>query len=319
MRAAIPNLLLGNAIVLKHAENVIGCGIALQEIIDQATQLEVFQQIVIDLSLSEFIIKHPSIAAVTLTGSNRAGAIVAKQAGEVCKKCVLELGGSDAYIIRYDTDIDSTAKQIVLVRMSNTGQVCISPKRLIVDHSIKAQFEQAIVKYVKLLNVGDPLQSNTTMGPMARKDLRDNLHQQVQSTIAQGAQCLTGGKILDNNQGFYYQPTVLTNVTDEMTAFKEELFGPVISITESSTDEHAIDLANCSQFGLGSGIFTKDIQLAKSIARYKIEAGMCFINQCVASHRALPFGGVKQSGYGRECATEALRELANVKTILIGE
>ncbi len=319
LRAAIPNLLIGNGIVLKHAENVIGAGYAIESIIFEATGLNIFKNIAIDLSLSEHIIKHPDIAAVTLTGSNRAGAIVAKQAGEVCKKAVLELGGSDAYIIRADVDVDEVAKHIVKVRMANAGQVCISPKRLIVDVSIKEVFEKAILEAVKTIKMGNPLDDETTMGPMARADLRDNLNRQIAKSIDQGARLLIGGKEVpsENEHVVYYEPTVLTNVTSEMTAFQEELFGPVISIIVSHNDEEAISLANQSQYGLGSGIFTQDIDYAKKVARHRIEAGMCFINQCVASHPALPFGGVKQSGYGRECSVEALRELANVKTVLV--
>lgn len=254
------------------------------------------------LNLSEYVIKHDAVAAVTLTGSNKAGSIVAKQAGEVCKKSVLELGGSDPYIIRADVDVDEVAKKIVQVRMTNAGQVCISPKRLIVDARIKKDFEAAVVCCVNRMNVGNPNNPSTTIGPMARGDLRDNLHAQVKQCESEGATLLTGGQKLDYESGVFYAPTVLSDVTPEMTAFKEELFGPVIAIIESRSDEEAIELANQSQFGLGSGIFTQDIDLAQQMARHDIQAGMCFINSCVASHPALPFGGVKQSGYGRECS-----------------
>ncbi|WP_440651854.1 aldehyde dehydrogenase family protein [Cysteiniphilum sp. 19S12-1] len=319
-RAAIPNILIGNGIVLKHAENVIGSACAIESLFTQAIGQLILSNVVIDLAHSEHIIKHRDIAAVTLTGSNRAGSIVAKQAGEVCKKTVLELGGSDAYIIRRDVDVEAVAKEIVHVRMLNSGQVCISPKRLIVDKSIKVAFEKAVLNAISKINIGDPLAENTTMGPMARLDLRDNLHRQIEVSIEQSAKLLTGGKFLeiDNAQGFYYAPTVLTDVTPSMLAFQEEMFGPVIAISYSGSDEEAIELANNSQYGLGSAIFTKDIEYAKEVAEKRIEAGMCFINQCVASHPALPFGGVKQSGYGRECSLEALRELANIKTVLIG-
>ncbi|WHN65329.1 aldehyde dehydrogenase family protein [Cysteiniphilum sp. QT6929] len=319
-RAAIPNILIGNGIVLKHAENVIGSACAIEALLTEAIELPLLKNVVIDLAHSEHIIKHCDIAAVTLTGSNRSGSVVAKQAGEVCKKTVLELGGSDAYIIRKDINVEEVAKEIVNVRMLNSGQVCISPKRLIVDKSIKVVFEQAVLNAVNEIVVGDPLAENTTMGPIARADLRDNLHRQIEESIAQGAKLLTGGHFLetDNAKGFYYAPTVLTDVTPSMQAFQEELFGPVIAISYAGNDEEAIELANNSKYGLGSAIFTKDIKYAKEVAEKRIEAGMCFINQCVASHPALPFGGVKQSGYGRECSQEALRELANIKTVLIG-
>ncbi len=320
-RVAIPNLLLGNALVLKHAENVIGSGYALESIIETATAplgCKVFKNVVIDLNLSNYIICHDAVAAVTLTGSNRAGSVVASQAGKACKKSVMELGGSDPYIIRSDVDLDEIVKHITSVRMSNAGQVCISPKRLIVNESIKDAFEQAIVREVQKIVLGNPNDPLVTMGPMARKDLRDTLHKQVQKSLQEGASLLAGGKVIDNEHGCFYTPTVLTDVTENMTAFKEELFGPVIAITISTSDEEAIALANKSPFGLGSGIFTKDIKWAQRIARHEIHAGMCFINTCVSSHPALPFGGVKQSGYGRECSKEALHELANIKTVLIG-
>jgi len=317
LRASIPSLLLGNGIVLKHARNVLGSAQALSELIQECTSSNIFQNIIINEELSEYTIKHDIIAAITLTGSNRAGSIVAKQAGEVCKKVILELGGSDAYIIRHDVDIDEVAKQIVTVRTRNAGQECISPKRIIVDQTIKKEFEQKVVHYMNSIKIGNPSNEQTMMGPIARSDLRDTLHQQVQKTIEEGAQLLCGGKFLQIDHGYYYVPTVLTNVTSNMTAFQEELFGPVLSIIGSKNDEHAIELANSSQYGLGSGIFTKNIGLAKEIAAHKIEAGMCFINQCVASHPALPFGGIKQSGYGRECAQESLQELANIKTVLV--
>jgi len=320
LRGAIPTLLLGNAVILKHAENVIGCGYFLEKLIQQATQsteCEVFKNIVIDLSLSEFVIKHDAVVAVTLTGSNRAGSIVAKHAGEACKKSVLELGGSDPYIIRSDVNINDVAEKVTKARMVNAGQVCISPKRLIVDRQIKSAFEQAVVECVNQIKVGDPNDKASTMGPMARADLREHLHAQVMQSQREGARLLVGGEFINDKEGLFYAPTVLSDVTSSMTAFKEELFGPVMVIIESSSDEEAIELANQSQFGLGSGIFTQDIALAHHMARYDIQAGMCFINECVNSHPALPFGGIKQSGYGRECAEAALHELANAKTVLI--
>lgn len=318
-RATIPNLLLGNGIVLKHAENVIGAGYAIESILQQATGLSILKNIVIDLSLSEYLIAHHDIAAVTLTGSKRAGSTVAKKAGEACKKVVLELGGSDAYIIRKDVDVEKVAKQIVTVRMANAGQVCISPKRLIVDKAIKQAFEEAVVNAVAKIKVGNPQAHDTDVGPMARVDLRNALKQQIAMSVKQGAKLLIGGCEIPSKTPnvAYYQPTVLTDVTKGMVAFTEELFGPVISIIVSNDDEDAIELANASQYGLGSGIFTQDIELAKQIAKHRIEAGMCFINQCVTSHPALPFGGIKQSGFGRECSVEALRELANIKTIVV--
>ena len=319
-RSAIPSLLLGNGIILKHAENVIGSGYAIEAIIRKASGIDIFKNIVIDLALSPQIIKHKYIAAVTLTGSNRAGKIVAGEAGKVCKKALLELGGSDAYILRKDIDIEAVAGHIVSARMANAGQVCISPKRLIVDVSIKAAFENALIKNIKSIKIGDPKKTETMMGPMARRGLRDNVHRQVCATVDEGAKLLTGGQPVAtaHADSLYYAPTVLTDVLPTMTAFKEEVFGPVICISVSYDDQEAVTLANASQYGLGGGIFTRDIALAEKIAKYDIEAGMCFINQCVTSHPALPFGGIKASGYGRECSSEAFRELANIKTVVCG-
>ncbi|WP_162902195.1 aldehyde dehydrogenase family protein [Facilibium subflavum] len=316
-RAAISNLLLGNTIVLKHAENVIGCSYAISSLIHQAVGEEVLKPVVIDLSLSQKIIEHPKIAAITFTGSPKVGRVIASQAGAVGKKLVLELGGSDPYIIREDIDIESVAKHITQVRMANAGQVCVSRKRLIVDSKIKQDFEKAILHYVEQIPVGHPKLQSTLMGPMAKMSLLKQLDQQIKQSIEQGAKLLAGGHALSDQSGFYYAPTVLTDVTSKMTAFVEELFGPVITIIESQDDAEAIKLANDSVYGLGSGIFSKDIKLAQKIAYEDIEAGMCFVNKCVASHPAMPFGGVKASGYGRECSIEGLHELANIKTVLV--
>ncbi len=318
-RALIPNLLLGNAFILKHAENVIGCANMIEKIVANAVpHYHVMKSIVIDLSLSDYIIKHDDVAAVTLTGSNRAGSAVAKAAGEVCKKSVMELGGSDPYIIREDADIEYAAKTCVQTRLMNAGQVCISPKRLIVDHKIKDDFEKAVIEQIKQVKVGDPTDEANDMGPMARQDLLETLDKQVQNSVDQGAKLVLGGEKLEGD-GVYYAPTLLTDVKPGMDAFDQELFGPVLTIIESEDDKHAIELANQSPFGLGSGIFSQDVDYAHRIAQHCIQAGMCFVNKCVGSHPALPFGGVKQSGYGRECSIEALRELANVKTVLIND
>ena len=318
LRSIIPSILLGNVVILKHAENVIESGYRIEYLIHESTGLSILKNIVINFNLSEYIIKHPMVSAVTFTGSNKVGSIIARQAGEVCKKVILELGGSDAYIIRKDVNIKEVADHIVKTRMLNAGQVCISPKRLIVDKSIQYDFEKEILESVHRIKMGDPFNPEYSMGPLAKYNVRDNLDNQVKKSIQQGAKLIYGGHIIkEQPNGLYYSPTILTNVTTEMVAFKEELFGPVIVITISENDDHAIQLVNTSIYGLGGGIFTNDIPFAKKVAKYHIESGMCFINQCVSSHPALPFGGIKQSGYGRECSVEALRELANIKTILI--
>jgi len=256
------------------------------------------------------------IAAVTLTGSEAAGIAVASTSGGVLKKNVLELGGSDAFIVLADADLAAAAQTAARARFQNTGQSCIAAKRFIVVESVAQEFERKFVEAAAKLRVGDPLDAQTQVGPMARGDLRDALQQQVRDSIAMGAQVLLGGKPRDG-KGYYYETTIITNVTPEMPIFREETFGPVAAVIRARDTEHAIELANDSDFGLGGNLWTSNIELARKLAR-RIESGNVFINGMTASDPRLPFGGVKRSGYGRELSSFGIREFVNIQTVWIG-
>lgn len=318
MRFAAPNLMLGNAGLLKHAPNSMGTALAIEELfLEAGFPKNLFRSLIIDVDLAPFVIHHPHIAGITLTGSNKAGQSVAKEAGIALKKLVLELGGSDPYVILADADLDEAAQQCVSSRLGiNAGQSCISAKRLIVVDKIKAQFEQLIIEKAKTYIMGDPHDVKTNLGPMAREDLRTKLHDQVQRSIAKGAQCVLGGT-LPKGTGYFYPATVLLNVSIDSPAFQEELFGPVICITGAKDEDDALTMANNSEFGLGSAIFTADIEKGEKYARDKLNAGTCAVNTFVASDPRLPFGGIKQSGYGRELSLEGMREFANIKTVVV--
>lgn len=317
MRFAIPNLMVGNAGLLKHAPNSTGTAILIEDLILKAGfPTGLFRSLIMDVSHSPFVIHHPAVMGITLTGSNLAGQRVAKEAGHALKKVVLELGGSDPYIILEDADLELAAEQCVRSRLNNTGQVCIAAKRLIVVEKIKAAFEALVLEKAKKYTMGNPMDSTTTLGPMARDDLRQKLHDQVQRAIAAGARCALGG-VLPERQGFYYPATVLTEVTVDSPAFHEELFGPVICIVNAKDEVDAIRLANMTEFGLAGAIFTRDLAKGERLAREEINAGTCAVNTLVASDPRLPFGGIKQSGYGRELSIEGMREFVNIKTIII--
>lgn len=266
--------------------------------------------------MASFVIHHPHIAGVTLTGSNLAGQSVATEAGAALKKVVLELGGSDPYVILEDADLELAAEQCVLSRLSNAGQVCIAAKRMIVVKSVQPAFEALVLEKAKAYVMGDPQDPTTRLGPMAREDLRSKLHEQVQRSIASGARCLLGGTLPDR-KGYYYPATVLTDVTVNSPAFLEELFGPVIGIITAEDEDHAICLANTTEFGLAGAIFTNDLVKGERLARDNIHAGTCAVNTLVASDPRLPFGGIKQSGYGRELSIEGMHEFVNIKTIIV--
>lgn len=316
-RFLAPALAAGNCGVLKHASNVPGCALAIEEIVKQAGFPDnVFKTLLISSSSVEKVIEHKRIQAVTLTGSNAAGSKVAQKAGELIKKTVLELGGSDAYVVLEDADLDLAVKACVDGRLLNSGQSCIAAKRFIV---VKPLLEKFTEKYIDLMRVkimGDPLNEKTEVGPQARVDLRNELHKQVTDSIRAGAECRLGGKITDEKTAFY-PPTVLTNVKKGMPAFDEELFGPVAAIIEASDETHAISLANDSVFGLGGAIFTKDVKRGEHIAANLMQSGSCFVNAFVKSDPRLPFGGIKQSGYGRELGLFGIREFVNIKTVYI--
>jgi len=317
LRFAIPNLMLGNAGLLKHAPNSTGAALFIEKLLLKAGYPEnLFRSLVIDIDLVPFIISHPHVMGVTITGSNKAGRSVAIEAGSALKKVVLELGGSDPYIILEDADLELAVEQCVSSRLNNAGQVCIAAKRLIVDEKIKSVFQALVLEKAKTYIMGDPLDSKTNLGPMAREDLRATVHDQVQRAIAEGARCLLGGTLPDK-KGYYYPVTVLTDVTVDSPAFCEEIFGPVICIIGATDEKHAMRLANATEFGLAGAIFTQDLIKGERLARDGIDAGTCAVNTFVASDPRLPFGGIKQSGYGRELSLEGMREFVNIKTIIV--
>lgn len=314
-RFASPGLMAGNACVLKHAANVPGSAMAIEEIFrDAGFPPNLFRNLLIDVPVIADVIKHKLIAAVTLTGSVRAGKSVAEKAGAVLKKCVLELGGSDAYVVLADADIELAAEVCAVGRLVNNGQSCIAAKRFVVVDAVRPAFEKAFVAEMKKPRTGDPTDPGVNLGPMARIDLRDELHRQVQATLAKGARLLLGGEI-PAGPGAFYPPTVLTGVGPGMAAYTEELFGPVASIIPARDDEHAISIANDSEFGLGSAVFTRDHARGIAIAADRLEAGASFVNMNVRSDPRLPFGGIKSSGYGRELSHFGIREFVNIKAV----
>ena len=317
-RFAAPALMAGNAGVLKHASNVPGSALAIEEIFVQAGFPKgIFRTLLIGSGQVRAVIEHPLVRAVTLTGSTPAGRSVASQAGQVLKKTVLELGGSDAYVVLEDADLEHAAQTCVNSRLINSGQSCIAAKRFIVVAPVARQFTERFVALMKAKKVGDPFAEGTDVGPLARRDLRDALHQQVTASIARGAKLLLGGEIPPGD-GAYYPPTVLAQVKPGMAAFDEELFGPAAAIIEAKDEGDAIRLANASRFGLGAAVFSNDVARGERVAR-QLEAGATYVNSLVASDPRLPFGGVKESGYGRELGTFGIKEFVNVKTVYIKE
>ena len=316
-RFAAPALAAGNGVILKHAANVPQCAVAIEDVMVEAGCPEgLMRSLLIPASKVAGLIADDRIAAITLTGSMQVGQIVAGQAGQALKKQVLELGGSDPFIVLADADIEAAAQVAVKARYINVGQSCVNAKRFIVEDSVVDTFTEAFVAGVKALKVGDPMDPDTQIGPMARENLRDELHDQVQRSVSDGATCVLGGTPLDLD-GSWYAPTVLTDVTPGHTSFNEELFGPVASIICSRLKEQAVALANDTEFGLGASLWTQDMDLAKRLTR-EIDAGVVFVNGMVASDARLPFGGIKKSGYGRELGSYGIREFTNMKTIWIG-
>lgn len=314
LRGAIPILLAGNGYLLKHAPNVIGCAERIAQIFaDAGIPAGVYGWVNASNDGVSQMINDPRIAAVTVTGSVRAGAAIGAQAGAALKKCVLELGGSDPFIVLNDADLDLAVKAAVAGRYQNTGQVCAAAKRFIVEEGIAGEFTERFVAAASALKMGDPLAEENDLGPMARFDLRDELHQQVEASIAEGARLLLGGEKLAG-EGNYYAVTVLGDVTPEMTAFRQELFGPVAAITVAKNAEHALHLANDSDFGLSATLFTARDALAQEMAS-RLECGGVFINGYSASDPRVAFGGVKKSGFGRELSHFGLHEFCNVQTV----
>lgn len=317
LRYSVPTLAVGNVTLLKHASNVPGCALAIEALWREAGVPEGgFSTLLISGSEASALIGRREIAAVTLTGSDAAGRAVGEAAGQHLKKAVLELGGSDPFIVLEDADPEAVARSATKARTLNTGQSCIAAKRFIVHESIAAPFEAALVEAMESLAVGDPLDGATEIGPLAREDLLEDLHDQVERAVAAGARLLTGGERLDR-PGFFYAPTVLSEVDETNPAFTEETFGPVAPVIRARDREHAVELANRSPYGLGASIWSGDAERAAELVP-SIEAGSVFVNGIVKSDPRLPFGGVKDSGYGRELSAFGMREFVNVKTVWVG-
>ncbi|QYA26528.1 NAD-dependent succinate-semialdehyde dehydrogenase [Gramella sp. MT6] len=310
-RFAAPALMAGNIGILKHASNVMRSANNIQKVFERAGFPDAcFQNLVLGSSKIEAIIKDPRVKAVTLTGSKPAGAAVASTAGSEIKKSVLELGGSNALVVFKDADLKESVKTCVQARFQNTGQSCIAGKRLILHESIADEFIDEFVRQVRELKSGDPLDENTFIGTLAREDLAEDLEKQIQDSVKAGAKIILGGK----RDKAYLEPTVLTNVTPEMSMFREETFGPAIGVTTFKKDQEAIDLVNLSDFGLGVSIFTEDMDFAEKIVP-EFEDGAVFVNELVKSDPRLPFGGTKISGYGRELSADGIQEFVNKKTV----
>ena len=316
-RFAAPTLMAGDAAVLKHASNVPGCALAIESVFREAGfPADLFRTVLIPGRDVEALIKDPAISAVTLTGSVAAGRQVAGAAGAALKKTVLELGGSDAYLVLEDADIPKAAETAAAARMVNGGQSCIAGKRFIVLAQVRKAFERALVEKMQAYRMDDPRKPETKLGPLQSIDARDEIHDQVAKSLAAGARLLTGGQVPER-PGAWYPPTVLTDVRPGMPAYDEEVFGPVAAVIEARDEAEAIRIANSSEFGLGSGVLTADLARGERIAAQELEAGMSFVNANVRSDPRLPFGGVKGSGYGRECSEFGIHEFVNVKTVLV--
>lgn len=316
-RFAAPALMAGNGGILKHASNVSGSALEIDRIFTEAGFPDgLFRTLLLPSSRVDEVLEHPGIVAATLTGSDPAGRAVARKAGSLLKKTVLELGGSDPYIVLADADLEKAAATCATSRLINGGQSCISAKRFIVESPVVEEFTELMASKLSTAIVGDPLDENTTMGPMARVDLRDELHAQVESSIASGARLVIGGKV-PTGDGAFYPPTLLADVEDGMAVYREETFGPVAAVISARDVKEAVDIANDSEFGLGAAIFTSDVEKGEKIARDQLEAGACFVNAFVASDPRLPFGGIKMSGYGRELADLGMKEFLNAKTVVV--
>jgi len=317
IRYSIANLMAGNGVLLKHASNVTGSGKLLQKIYEDAgLPQHLFRSLVISHDQSDTVISNERVRGVTLTGSSEAGRMIAQKAGNVLKKTVLELGSNDAYIVLADADIEAAVETCVMGRIYNNGETCIAAKRFIIVEDIYDDFRDAYVKAMSALTTGDPTSDDFDMGPMARKDLRDDLHKQVQDSVAGGAEILCGGEMPDG-KGYFYPSTVLGNVLPGQPAYDDELFGPVASLIKAKDAKDAMRIANDSKFGLGGGIMTTDTDKAIELARDHFDTGMVFINRFGLAVPNMPFGGVKDSGYGREHGGFGVKEFVNIKSLLI--
>lgn len=315
-RFAAPALIAGNTCLLKHASNTTGCGIAIEEIFSEAFGEGYFSTLLLSSKNMERVLNDKRIRGISLTGSTPAGKKVASVAANNLMKTVLELGGSDPYIILEDADIELAAKSCVTTRMINNGQSCIAGKRFIVQSSIYDEFIEKMKEELSNYEFGNPLKRGTNLGPIARKDIRDELHLIVQDTVKKGADKLLGGE-MPNIKGYYYPATLLGNVLPGMPAFDEETFGPIAAVIKAKDENQAIHYANMTEFGLGAAIFTSDIEKGEFIAKEQLNAGTCAVNDYVKSDPRLPFGGINQSGYGRELSHLGIREFTNIKTIVV--
>lgn len=316
-RFAVPNLMAGNAGLLKHASNVSGCALAIEDVFRKAGFPEnLFRALLVTSINVKEVIANDKVQAVTLTGSVPAGKSVASLSGSLIKKTVLELGGSDPYVILEDADLEKAAMSCVTSRLINAGQSCIAAKRFIVVKSVYDEFEKLFFEIMSNKKMGDPLDVGNDLGPQASIALRDELHDQVLRSVKQGAEIILGG-IIPETDGAFYPPTILRNVKPGMAAFDEELFGPVAALIKAEDESDAINLANKSIFGLGAAVFTKDLKRGERIAKEKLNAGCCFVNDFVKSDPRLPFGGIKESGYGRELSPFGIKEFVNIKTVYI--
>jgi succinate-semialdehyde dehydrogenase/glutarate-semialdehyde dehydrogenase len=318
-RCAAPTLMAGNTLVLKHAGNVSGCSLAMEDLFREAGFPEnAFRSILLPGSEMEPVVAHPAIRAVTLTGSTPAGRSLASLAGKYLKKSVLELGGSDPYIILEDADLDKAVRLCVTSRLLNAGQSCIAAKRFIVVEQVYTAFCDKFRTAMGEARYGDPFDEDVTMGPLARIDLRDEIHGQVLRSVEMGAVLSLGGKI-PRGKGAFYPPTILENVSPGMPAYSEELFGPVASIIRAHNEKEAVEIANDTDFGLGAAVFTKNLEKGRLLAEDLVDAGCCFVNDFVRSDPRLPFGGIGESGYGRELSSFGIREFVNVKTVVVNK
>jgi succinate-semialdehyde dehydrogenase/glutarate-semialdehyde dehydrogenase len=315
-RFAAPTLAAGNGAVLKHASVVTGCALAIEDLLKDAGFPEgLFRTLLIDHGQSENVIRDDRIRGVSLTGSVAAGRAVGRMAGEALKKCVLELGGSDAYVVLDDADIDNAAEQCVAGRLVNGGQSCVAAKRFVVVEAVRESFEAAVLQRLRQARLGDPAEPGVRVGPMARADLRDTLHRQVQSSVERGARCLLGG-VKPDGPGAYYPVTFLVDVKPGMPAYEEELFGPVAVLIAAADEADAVRIANDSAFGLGGAVFSRDLARAERVAA-ALDCGMVGVNRQLVSDPRLPFGGVKQSGVGREIGEFGILEFVNIKTVTV--
>lgn len=316
VRYSIANLMAGNGVLLKHAENVTGSAMLLKKIYEDAgLPKDLFTVLLIDHNQSDKIIEHDLVRGVTLTGSPGAGRIIGKKAGAALKKTVLELGSNDAYLVLDDADIELAAKVSVQGRVYNNGETCVAAKRFIVVDKVYDAFKQAFVKGMKDIKMGDPTDEDSDIGPMARKDLRDKLHEQVEESVKKGAEILLGGEIPEGD-GFFYPATIVSNLEAGQPAYDDELFGPVASLIRAKDNDDAMRIANASKFGLGGGIFSKDEDKAFELAKKHFDTGMVFINSFGLAQPNMPFGGVKDSGYGREHGGFGIREFVNAKAVM---